>query len=67
MKLTRHNGRIGKNGVYNPKHNDRQFDIDDSDHIDLERAKGNVYSLDLPIPISLFRLIELVQEGFFQS
>lgn len=43
MKLTRHNGRIGKNGVYNPKHNDRQFDIDDSDHIDLERAKRNVY------------------------
>lgn len=26
MKLTRHNGRTGKNGVYNPKHNDRQFD-----------------------------------------
>ena len=35
MKLTRHNGRTGKNGVYNPKHNDRQFDIDNSDHIDL--------------------------------
>lgn len=33
MKLTRHNGRTGKNGVYNPKHNDRQFDIDNSDHI----------------------------------
>ena len=43
MKLTRHNGRTGKNGVYNPKHNDRQFDIDNSDHIDLERAKRNVY------------------------
>lgn len=39
MKLTRHNGRTGKNGVYNPKHNDRQFDIDNSDHINLERAK----------------------------
>ena len=43
MKLTRHNGRTGKNGVYNPKHNDRQFDIDHSDHIDLERVKRNVY------------------------
>lgn len=43
MKLTRHNGRTGKNGVYNPKHNDRQFDIDNSDHIDLERVKRNVY------------------------
>ena len=26
-----------------PKHNDRQFNIDNSDHIDLERAKRNVY------------------------
>lgn len=43
VKLTRHNGRVGKNGVYNPKHNDRQFDIDNSEHIDLERAKRNVY------------------------
>lgn len=27
MKLTRHNGRAGKNGAYNPKHNDRRFDV----------------------------------------
>ncbi|MCC8164380.1 MAG: DUF4007 family protein [Lachnospiraceae bacterium] len=27
MRMTRHNGRAGKNGVYNPKHNDRRFDI----------------------------------------
>ncbi len=39
MKLTRHNGRAGKNGVYNPKHNDRSFDIANSEHIDEERAK----------------------------
>ncbi len=38
MKLTRHNGRAGKNGVYNPKHNDRSFDIANSEHIDEERA-----------------------------
>ena len=43
MKLTRHNGRSGKNGAYNPKHNDRQFDIRNSDHIDEERANGNIY------------------------
>ena len=24
--MTRHNGRSGKNGTYNPKHNDRRFD-----------------------------------------
>ena len=43
MKLTRHNGRSGKNGTYNPKHNDRRFDIANSDHIDQERANQNVY------------------------
>ena len=43
MKLTRHNGRAGKNGAYNPKHNDRRFDIENSEHIDVERAKQNIY------------------------
>lgn len=43
VKLTRHNGRVGKNGVYNPKHNDRRFDIENSDHIDFKRVKQNVY------------------------
>lgn len=43
LTLTRHNGRSGKHGVYNPKHNDRSFNVGNSDHIDEERAKGNVY------------------------
>ena len=43
MKLTRHNGRSGKHGAYNPKHNDRKFDLKNSDHIDEERAKRNIY------------------------
>ena len=43
MKLTRHNGRAGINGVYNPKHNDRDFDVGNSEHIDDERAKKNIY------------------------
>ena len=43
MKLTRHNGRAGKNGTYNPKHNDRRFDIENSGHIDVERAERNIY------------------------
>jgi len=43
MRATRHNGRSGKNGTYNPKHNDRDFNIENSEHIDAERAKGNVY------------------------
>ena len=43
MRLTRHNGRSGKNGAYNPKHNDRRFDLENSEHIDAERAKRNIY------------------------
>ena len=43
MRMTIHNGRAGKNGVYSPKHNDRQFDISSAEHIDPERMLGNVY------------------------
>ena len=43
MKLTRHNGRSGKNGAYNPKHNDRRFDVANSEHINEERTKQNIY------------------------
>ena len=43
LKLTRHNGRAGKHGTYNPKHNDRSFNLANSEHIDPERAKGNIY------------------------
>ena len=43
MKATRHNGRAGKHGAYNPKHNDREFDEENSEHIDAERTKFNVY------------------------
>lgn len=42
-KLTRHNGRTGKDGTYSAKHNDRRFDLEKTDHIDPERAKGNIY------------------------
>lgn len=43
MRMTIHNGRAGKNGTYNPKHNDRNFDISSAEHIDPERMPGNVY------------------------
>lgn len=43
MRMTVHNGRAGKNGVYSPKHNDRNFDISSAEHIDPERMPGNVY------------------------
>ena len=43
MKLTRHNGRSGKHGTYNPKHNDRRFDVENSEHIDAQRTRQNIY------------------------
>lgn len=38
LKLTRHNERSGRHGVYNPRHNDRRFDLGNSEHIDTDLA-----------------------------
>ena len=43
LKLTRHNGRSEKNGSYNPKHNDRRFNVEHSEHINPEMTKQNIY------------------------
>ena len=43
MRATIHNGRTGKDGAYNTRHNDRQFDISHAEHIDPERIKDNRY------------------------
>lgn len=43
MRASRHNGRSGKHGVYDVKNNDRNFDVANSEHIDAERTKLNVY------------------------
>ena len=43
MRATIHNGRSGKNGTYNPRHNDRNFDIRNAEHIDPERVNLNHY------------------------
>ena len=43
MKATRHNGRSGKHGTYYAKHNFCSFDVENSEHIDAERTKFNVY------------------------
>lgn len=43
MRATIHNGRTSKDGAYNTKHNDRQFDISHAEHIDPERVKNNRY------------------------
>lgn len=41
-RVTAHNGRKSKNGVYNPNHNDRNFTTE-SDHIDREKSSQNFY------------------------
>ncbi len=43
QRVSRHNGRAGKHGVYNPKHNDRQFDVNHADNIDKSRTSLNLY------------------------
>lgn len=43
MKLTRHNGRAGKNGAYNPKHNDRSFNINNSEHM-MENEQKEIFT-----------------------
>jgi hypothetical protein len=43
MRATIHNSRTGKDGAYNTKHNDRQFDIRNAEHIDPERVGNNRY------------------------
>ena len=43
QRVSRHNGRVGKHGIYNPKHNDRQFDVAHADNIDKGRTNLNLY------------------------
>ena len=42
-RVSRHNGRAGKHGVYNPKHNDRSFDVENADNISPSRTSLNLY------------------------
>ena len=76
LKLTRHNGRAGTHGTYNPKHNDRSFNLANSEHIDPERAKGNIYwdcfhgfrsALDPQDPDNLAATFSDVERQFYES
>ena len=76
LKLTRHNGRAGSHGTYNPKHNDRSFNLANSEHIDPERAKGNIYwdcfhgfrsALDPQDPDDLAVTFSDVERQFYES
>ena len=76
LKLTRHNGRAGSHGTYNPKHNDRSFNLANSEHIDPERAKGNIYwdcfhgfrsALDPQDPDDLAATFSDVERQFYET
>jgi hypothetical protein len=76
LKLTRHNRRAGTHGTYNPKHNDRSFNLANSEHIDPERAKGNIYwdcfhgfrsALAQPDPDDLAATFSDVERQFYES
>lgn len=43
MRLTYHNGRAGRDGVYSTRHNDRNFDASQDDHIDDKLSAKNIY------------------------
>ncbi|WP_026510550.1 hypothetical protein [Butyrivibrio sp. LC3010] len=43
MKFTRHNGRSGLHGTYNPKHNDREFDLDKTEDLNKDLTENNLY------------------------
>ena len=76
LKLTRHNGRAGAHGTYNPKHNDRSFILSNSEHIDPERAKGNIYcdcfhgfrsALDPQDPDNLAATFSEIEQQFYEN
>ena len=69
-------GQAGTHGTYNPKHNDRSFDLANSEHIDPERAKGNIYwdcfhgfrsALDPQDPDDLAATFSDVERQFYES
>lgn len=43
MRATIHNGRTSHLGAFTPKHNDRNFNINNAEHIDPKRVKDNRY------------------------
>lgn len=64
MRATIHNGRTSKDGAYNTKHNDRQFDIRNAEHIDPERVKDNRYWNWTGNPETTF---EAAEQAFYEK
>jgi hypothetical protein len=64
MRATIHNGRTSKDGAYNTRHNDRQFEISHAKHIDPERVKDNRYWNWTGNPETTF---EAAEQAFYEK
>ena len=42
MRATSHNARTGKDGAFSAKHNDRQFNLSNAEHIDQSKTSQNI-------------------------
>lgn len=64
MRATIHNGRTSHLGAFTPKHNDRDFDINNAEHIDPERVKNNRYWNWIGNPETTF---EAAEAAFYEK
>ena len=64
MRATVHNGRTSHLGAFTPKHNDRNFNIKNAEHIDPERVKNNRYWNWTGNPATTF---EAAEQAFYEK
>ena len=64
MRATIHNGRTSHLGAFTPKHNDRNFNIKNAEHIDPERVKNNRYWNWTGNPATTF---EAAEQAFYEK
>jgi hypothetical protein len=64
MRATIHNGRTSHLGAFTPKHNDRNFNIKNAEHIDPERVKNNRYWNWTGNPETTF---EAAEQAFYEK
>lgn len=64
MRATIHNGRTSNLGAFTPKHNDRNFNIKNAEHIDPERVKNNRYWNWTGNPETTF---EAAEQAFYEK
>lgn len=64
MRATIRNGRTSNLGAFTPKHNDRNFNIKNAEHIDPERVKNNRYWNWTGNPETTF---EAAEQAFYEK